>query len=153
MDEMHEGHLTTPAWHGTPGGYTNHGCRCLACTSANTKKVRKYRQGRKAARIDKALEVFGSFDGPTTPEQLKEVVAILLGEADQTLERPRPRPASRATKIDPAVIVPMILQGMTDRQIGKEVGVSATGVYYARLRLGYPVATKMEPSDEAAIRG
>jgi len=26
-------------WHGTPGGYTNHGCRCTACTAAHTAAV------------------------------------------------------------------------------------------------------------------
>jgi hypothetical protein len=30
-------------WHGTHGGYTNHGCRCDLCTAANTEKQRAYR--------------------------------------------------------------------------------------------------------------
>lgn len=29
-------------WHGTRGGYTNHGCRCEACTAAHTKYHQRY---------------------------------------------------------------------------------------------------------------
>ena len=34
--------------HGTYAGYTRHGCRCAACTAANTEKVRRVRAARKA---------------------------------------------------------------------------------------------------------
>jgi hypothetical protein len=31
-------------WHGTVGGYTNHKCRCDACTQAQRDYVRNYRR-------------------------------------------------------------------------------------------------------------
>ena len=31
-------------WHGTPGGYTNHRCRCAACREANTLAMARYRE-------------------------------------------------------------------------------------------------------------
>jgi hypothetical protein len=34
--------LTEP-WHGTPGGYRNHDCRCAPCTRANTGHVARWR--------------------------------------------------------------------------------------------------------------
>lgn len=34
--------------HGTPGQYTNRGCRCEACTAAKTASMRDYRARRKA---------------------------------------------------------------------------------------------------------
>ena len=30
-------------WHGTVGGYGNHGCRCGPCTEANRESMRRYR--------------------------------------------------------------------------------------------------------------
>ena len=36
------------AWHGTTGGYRNHGCRCNPCTEAQSKAVREYRKSRKS---------------------------------------------------------------------------------------------------------
>lgn len=30
-------------WHGTPGGYANHGCRCAKCRAAHAANVRRYR--------------------------------------------------------------------------------------------------------------
>jgi hypothetical protein len=30
-------------WHGTTGGYTNHGCRCLLCRAANNARMKRYR--------------------------------------------------------------------------------------------------------------
>lgn len=30
------------AWHGTPGGYSNHRCRCEACTAAASEYRRQY---------------------------------------------------------------------------------------------------------------
>jgi hypothetical protein len=35
--------------HGTPGGYTNWGCRCTGCTRANTDKCLARRRDRKNA--------------------------------------------------------------------------------------------------------
>lgn len=32
----------TEDWHGTWGGYTNHGCHCAACTAANTEGVKEW---------------------------------------------------------------------------------------------------------------
>lgn len=34
----------TERWHGTLGGYTNHRCRCEKCRSANTARMREYRE-------------------------------------------------------------------------------------------------------------
>ena len=36
-------------WRGTPNGYTNHRCRCAACTAANSEYGRKSQQARKAS--------------------------------------------------------------------------------------------------------
>jgi hypothetical protein len=35
--------VSEEVWHGTPGGYTNHKCRCVECAAANTRKQRAYR--------------------------------------------------------------------------------------------------------------
>lgn len=34
-------------WHGTPGGYTNHGCKCARCLAAWAELSRKYRAKRR----------------------------------------------------------------------------------------------------------
>lgn len=34
--------MSAEAWHGTIGGYTNHGCRCTACRAANSDSQRKW---------------------------------------------------------------------------------------------------------------
>ncbi|GAA4929055.1 hypothetical protein GCM10023224_05590 [Streptomonospora halophila] len=36
-----------PIPHGTPGGYTHHGCRCDPCTAANRENCRRTRAARK----------------------------------------------------------------------------------------------------------
>ena len=36
--------LMDEPWHGTPGGYTNHHCRCQACTAANAKRMNSWRE-------------------------------------------------------------------------------------------------------------
>jgi len=35
-------------WHSTPGGYSNHNCRCVGCTVANSEYQAKRRQERYA---------------------------------------------------------------------------------------------------------
>ena len=42
---MRDGHWYHPdAPHGTRGGYSNYGCRCLECRAANTLAMRMYRR-------------------------------------------------------------------------------------------------------------
>lgn len=36
-------------WHGTSNGYTNHNCRCILCTAANSEYGRKSMAARRAA--------------------------------------------------------------------------------------------------------
>lgn len=46
--------------HGTPGGYTNHGCHCRACTSAQSARHRDwYARNRKRSVETKACEFEG----------------------------------------------------------------------------------------------
>lgn len=33
--------------HGSTGGYTNHGCRCERCASANAASIKRWRQERR----------------------------------------------------------------------------------------------------------
>lgn len=40
--------MTKEAWHGTAGGYINHGCRCTKCRKAHAKTVGEYRERQKA---------------------------------------------------------------------------------------------------------
>jgi hypothetical protein len=40
----------TPITHGTATGYTHHGCRCEACTTANTERAQQQRAARYARR-------------------------------------------------------------------------------------------------------
>lgn len=37
-------------WHGTPGGYTNHACRCEGCKAAHRRYHKAWREERRAAR-------------------------------------------------------------------------------------------------------
>ena len=37
--------VATAAWHGTYGGYTAHGCRCVPCRAANT-EYRRHRRSK-----------------------------------------------------------------------------------------------------------
>lgn len=34
-------------WHGTAGGYINHGCRCDECRAAHASTIRLYRENQK----------------------------------------------------------------------------------------------------------
>jgi len=54
MDARRKGGEDAP-WHGTLGGYTNHGCRCRACRTANMEAVK----ARRRERFDKRIDVEG----------------------------------------------------------------------------------------------
>ena len=50
--------MSIKAWHGTLGGYNNHGCRCDDCRKANTeaqRKWRKYGTSRQEGVLDKKI--------------------------------------------------------------------------------------------------
>lgn len=40
--------IGTASYHGTPAGYTNHGCRCARCHSAKMEQQREYRRKKRA---------------------------------------------------------------------------------------------------------
>lgn len=47
--------------HGTPGAYTNHGCRCEKCKAANAEAQRSYRARRAAREVP--WDVHGTVNG------------------------------------------------------------------------------------------
>ena len=53
--------MSDETWHGTPGGYTNHRCRCDACRAA----LRDYQRDRRQQRIASATpdRVHGTANG------------------------------------------------------------------------------------------
>jgi hypothetical protein len=53
--------MSIETWHGTPGGYTNHHCRCDGCRSA----LREYQRVKRAQRIASATpdRVHGTANG------------------------------------------------------------------------------------------
>lgn len=42
---IHDG--SKESWHGTSGGYSNHGCRCIKCVEANKLKCKEYRRNKR----------------------------------------------------------------------------------------------------------
>lgn len=53
--------MSDEKWHGTPGGYTNHGCRCDDCRAA----LRDYQRRRRKQRIESPTpdRVHGTVNG------------------------------------------------------------------------------------------
>jgi hypothetical protein len=63
-----------PAWHGTDSGYSNHGCRCQACTKAHADAQRAWDRRRA---LDRDVRKIVDRAGNLRPEHFELLRGLL----------------------------------------------------------------------------